>query len=202
MNQQSLVSLPFGVGHSITQLQLAALDTKPVLTDLPYRGSRSLPTSLSKSPTDRAVYRLLIPDADPAKPPEVYIGKTTSMRRRIQDYLEMSRRLRAYYARHPIREDKHPYRYVHYALARAGEEGRASTLSFYCPTVSADWELERIELKELAAHVQWSASAATPCYDYRLLNCLPSLKRFSGSLNSPAWEAVRASIPRRERNAA
>lgn len=124
----------------------------------------------------------------------VYIGKTTSMCRRVADYLEMVRRLRARYRRFAVKEDKNPYRFVHYAIAASAECGGVATIEYYNPQVLSEWELERLELQDLAAHVNWATTLGV--YDFKLLNALPTLKRFAGPLQDSRWATVRLELPR------
>jgi hypothetical protein len=197
MNPISTCTLPaFGVNGQFQTIEILPKDLEPFHDDeRPYRGHRGIPIGMNP-PALRAIYRL-VTQSNRDGGYQVYIGKTTNMKRRVADYLEMVRRLRARYAGHRVVEDKNPYRYVHYSLAQCAELNQTTSIHFYTPNITQDWELERIELTDLSHHVQFCLAGMN--YDYSCLNSLPSFKRYTGNLASSRWEEVRKDLPRWQR---
>ena len=94
----------------------------------PVRPLRDLPESLKTLKAESAIYRLQV---NGVEHPEVYIGKATSLRSRMADYVEMTRRVLALRFRFKVYSDKHGLRYVHYWVARALSENEKVNLSWY-----------------------------------------------------------------------
>jgi hypothetical protein len=191
-------SLPFppafGTPGQVQSISLALSDLHHIPPSAgSYRGCRSLPAGITLS-ARAAIYRVTL--QRPGLPlPDMYIGKTTNIKRRLADYLEMARRLHARYKGVDVKEDKNAYRFIHFAIARSVTEGGGVKFEYFCPKTAHDWELDRIELREIAEHVAWYAGMQR--YENQFLNALPSLKRFTGDLDDEKWGSVRQSLPRR-----
>ena len=189
MNSIAETDLPnFGGGRSTTTIKInpdLLMPQRP--TEGQYRGSRSLASISTVQPT-WAIYRVLIRRSGVTFP-EIYVGKTTNMQRRVADYLEMVTRLVARHEQFDVREDKNPYRFVHYAMARAAMLKDEIEIEYYLYDASDKWKLERRELLELVALVNWCSSKGI--YDHHCLNALPALTRFTEELSTPRWAEVR-----------
>lgn len=159
-------------------------------TSLPLQAKkalRTLPRSLLMLPSVATIYRFEITDAARGRP-LIYIGKTSSMRRRVADYVEMTRRLLGLYHRHPMWTDRNRFLFVHYELADALLTKRAVTL-WYSP------QRPDIPNQELARLEQLAIAHAVVCYqesgdyNFKVLNAMGCFDKTSQAATQ-AWQDV------------
>jgi hypothetical protein len=151
------------------------------------KAQRTLPSSLLKLPSVAAIYGFEIADAAGGRP-MIYIGKTSSMRRRVADYVEMTRRLLGLYHGHPMWSDENRFRFVHYELADALLAKRDVTLWYSTQVLDiSSQDLARREQLAIA-HVVVSYQASGN-YNFKVLNAMGC---FGKTPLAPtlAWQAV------------
>ena len=146
------------------------------------------PTSIPL-PDEPGIYKFEI---EAGSLPAFYIGKAKSLRSRMNQYGEMVRALVALHRGYAVRLDKNPYRYVHYALARAVVRSQAISVTYISGSpLDTETIRKREELLVLAK--------LTHHYDsigrfQDVLNCWGRFVSIPSSQLSQRWRAVQSAV--------
>lgn len=156
------------------------------------RALRAPPANWPSIPSKAGIYMFEIA-APGGAGPEVYVGKASSLKSRLADYIEMTRRLLGLYHSFPMWTDGNGFRYVHYRMAAAIVDQRDVALWYLeAPHVKSGQDLARLELLEIAFTTMGFHIAGNPGADSRLLNAYDGLKSSSHGNLPTAWAAVRS----------
>ena len=120
--------------------------------------------------------------------PKIYIGKTSSLRSRLSDYAEMTRRLIALKDGYRVWADKNGFRYIHYEIANALLAGANITFEYYYVPKEMSRDLTRLEQLEIAhAVVRYSQHNH---YELVLNEMAGLRKQIPAAIEGTAWEPV------------
>lgn len=154
------------------------------------RATRKLPATFGKIPDVSGIYKFEI-DGESCEYPAIYIGKASSLKARIADYVEMTRRIIGLYHQHPVWTDGNGFRYVHYRLARALLDGKAIKLLYFeASNTLTGQDLARLELLEISHAVMNHHVSVSHVAHPKILNCYDAFRSKVHTGLSPDWLAV------------
>lgn len=137
-------------------------------------------------PNNLGIYSFKIDTSGPQS--ELYIGKASSLRQRLRDYGDMTRRLLALYFGHPVWSDSNGFRYVHYRLAQALADGHKVEFEFFELNAASDRrELARRELLEISDAVMKAHVAGANVSAPHILNAFDRFRSETHAGLSKDW---------------
>jgi hypothetical protein len=119
----------------------------------------------------------------------IYIGKAVNLRTRYAIYLENVRHLLLIHEGYKTKFSKHPFRCIHYALAKAAIEQRTVNFCYHLSTASED--IDRLEFKEISLE---AAARIQANRFHSILNEMPALNNMNKEDLSETWRAVQHAI--------
>jgi hypothetical protein len=153
------------------------------------RASPSLPQGLQTVPDQAGIYRFTIQARDD-ETPYIYVGKASSLKGRVCDYVEMTRRLLALYHGCRVWIDGNGFRFVHYEISDALLQNRLVSFDYFTLQILSAQDLHRLEQLEISHTVMQQYTAN--CYD-RILNAMDQLRSPVHTAGlSPAWQTVQS----------